>query len=133
MESVSQFFVGWFERAHMRNAIKNEFSRNPAARLKLFVGLKLFVFAALGLTFSVNIARAARSCHIHPLGVDAKNAEARIVEWYKSLEECELANKKLFGGLGICHCLPDGIFGGTSDDEPFRRRHFGLPQDPSPE
>jgi hypothetical protein len=78
----------------MRNAIKNKFSRNPAAGLKLFIGFKLFVFAALGLTFSVNFARAARACHIHPLGMDAKGAEARIVEWYKSLEECELAKKK---------------------------------------
>jgi hypothetical protein len=32
------------------------------------------------------------------------------VEWYRSLEECEVANKKFFGGSGMCHCFPDGNF-----------------------
>jgi len=56
---------------------------------------------------SLNAAWAASSCHIHPLGMDMKEAVSRVIEWYSSLEECEMANKKLFRGSGMCHCFPD--------------------------
>ena len=63
-------------------------------------GFRLFTFAGLCLTWSLNAAWAADSCHIHPLGTDMKDAESCASEWYGSLEECEIANKKFFGGLG---------------------------------
>jgi hypothetical protein len=56
-------------------------------------GFRLFTFAGLCLTWSLNAAWAAGSCHIHPLGTDMKDAELRATEWYGSLEECEIANK----------------------------------------
>ena len=43
---------------------------------------------------------AAGSCHIHPLGTDMKDAELRVTDWYDSLEECEIANKRFYGGSG---------------------------------
>ena len=57
-------------------------------------GFRLFTFAGLCLTWSLNAAWAAGSCHIHPLGTDMKDAESRVIEWYSSLEECEMAKKK---------------------------------------
>ena len=78
---------------------------------------------------SLNAAWAASSCHIHPLGMDMKEAESRVIEWYSSLEECEMANKKLFRGSGICHCFPDGIFNRTDDDWRSRLKDYGTPQD----
>ena len=63
-------------------------------------GFRLFTFAGLCLLWSLNAAWAAGSCHIHPLETDMKETESRRVEWYSSLEECEMANKKLFRGSG---------------------------------
>jgi len=34
-----------------------------------------------------------------------KDAELHVTEWYDSLEECEIANKKFYGGSGMCHCF----------------------------
>jgi len=96
-------------------------------------GFRLFTFAELCLTWSLNAAWAAGSCHIHPLGTDMKDAELRATEWYGSLEEFEIAIKKFHGGLGICHCFPDGIFNGRGDDWRPRLRDFSPPQDPPSE
>ena len=63
-------------------------------------GFRLFTFAGLCLTWFLNAAWAASSCHIHPLGTDMKKAESRAVEWYSSLEECEVANKKSLADQG---------------------------------
>ena len=59
-----------------------------------------------------------------------KDTESRVIEWYSSLEECEIANKKFFGGRGMCHCFPDGLFNGRGDDWRSRPRDDGTPQDP---
>jgi hypothetical protein len=95
--------------------------------------LGLLTFALIWLIVSADIVWAAGSCHIHPLGVDAKEAETPAIEWYSSLEECEIANKKFFGGRGMCHCFPDGIFNGQGDDWRSRLRDYGTPQDPPSE
>jgi hypothetical protein len=68
-------------------------------------GFGLFTFARLCLMRSLNAAWAAGPCHIHPLGMDMEEAESRVTEWYGSLEECEIANKKFYGGSGMCHCF----------------------------
>jgi hypothetical protein len=90
---------------------------------------RLFTLAAICLTSFLNVAWAAGSCHIHPLGADVKDAESRVIEWYSSLEECEMANKEFFGGRGTCHCFPDGMFNGINDDWRSRPRDHGTPQD----
>ena len=69
------------------------------------LGFRLFAFAGLCLMWSFNAALAAGSCHVHPLGIDMKEAESRVMEWYSSLEDCEMANKKFFGGRGMCQCF----------------------------
>ena len=66
----------------------------------------------------------------HPLGMDMKEAESRVIEGYRSLEECEMANKKLFRRSGMCHCFPDGIFNRTGEDWRSRLKDYGTPQDP---
>ncbi len=93
-------------------------------------GFRVCAFAALCLASLLNSAWAAGSCHIHPLGADMKDTESRVIEWYSSLEECEIANKKFFGGRGMCHCFPDGLFNGRGDDWRSRPRDDGTPQDP---
>ena len=92
-------------------------------------GFRLFAFAGLCLTWFLNAAWAAGSCHIHPLRADMKDTELRVTEWYDSLEECEIANKKFYGGSGMCHCFPDGIFNRTGDDWRSRLKDYGTPQD----
>ena len=99
----------------------------------MIFGFRLFTFAGLGLSWSFNAVWAGDSCHIHPLETDMKETESRAVEWYSSLEECEVANKKFFGGSGMCHCFPDGIFNGINDDWRARRRDYSKPQDPPSE
>ena len=94
------------------------------------IGFKLLTFALIWLMGPVNAVWSAGSCHIHPLGTDAKEAERFIFEWYESMQECELANKKLFGGSGVCHCLPDGIFNRSGDDWRSWQRNFDAPQEP---
>jgi hypothetical protein len=93
------------------------------------IGVTSPAFALVGLALLSNIAGAAGSCHIHQLGIDPKEAEVRIVEWYKSLEECELAIRKFFGGTGVCHCLPDGIFNRSRDDWRSRPRDIDAPRE----
>ena len=96
-------------------------------------GFRLITFAGLCLIWSVHIAWAAGSCHIHPLGVDIKEAESSAFEWYSSLEQCEVANKKFFGGRGMCHCFPDGFINGEGDDWRSRLRDYGTLQEPPSE
>jgi len=95
-------------------------------------GFGLFTFARLCLMRSLNAAWAAGPCHIHPLGMDMEEAESRVTEWYGSLEECEIANKKFYGGSGMCHCFPDGIFNRTGDWR-SRVKDYGTPEDSSPD
>ena len=92
-------------------------------------GFRLFTFVGLCLTLSLNAAWATGSCHIHPLGIHMKEAESRVIEWYSSPEECEMANKKFFGGRGMCHCFPDGLFNGRGDDWRSMLRDYSTPQD----
>jgi hypothetical protein len=58
----------------------------------------LFTFAGLCLTWFLNAAWAAGLCHIHPVRTDMKDTELRVTERYDSLEECEIANKRIYGG-----------------------------------
>lgn len=95
-------------------------------------GFRLFTFAGLGL--SSPFGRVTHTIFIiHPLETDMKETESRAVEWSSSLEECEVANKKFFGGSGMCHRFPDGIFNGINDDWRARRRDYSRPQDPPSE
>jgi len=61
-----------------------------------------------------------------------KDTELRVTERYDSLEECEIANKRIYGGSGICHCFPDGIFNGSGDDWRWLK-DYGTPQDSLPD
>gem|GEM_PF-2652692 len=74
-------------------------------------------------------AMAAQVCHIHPPGTELKEPEIKDAQFYNSLEDCESANSKVFGGSGRCHCFPDGF--GRSREFDFRRRPvdpFGSPE-----
>ena len=95
----------------------------------MIFGFRLFTFAGLCLTWSLNAAWAAASCHIHPLGTNMNEAESRIIEWYGSFEECEMANKKFYGGRGMCHCFPDGLFDGRGEDWRSWKRDFAAPEE----
>jgi hypothetical protein len=37
----------------------------------------------------------------------AKQADQEPIRFYPSLEDCESANDKLYGGAGRCHCFSD--------------------------
>jgi hypothetical protein len=100
--------------------------------VKNFVGLKLFACAVAGVAWLSIEALAAGSCHIHPLGIEMKETQPRIIDWYDSLEECEMANKKFYGGRGMCHCFSDGPFDGRGDDWRSWNRNFGVPEDQRP-
>jgi hypothetical protein len=48
--------------------------------------------------------------------------------FYRTLDECELANAKYFGGAGRCHCFPDFSPRGQDDIWPQPWRDFALPE-----
>jgi hypothetical protein len=89
----------------------------------------LFLTVVIASAFFPRLSRASEICHIHPPGIDAKEAEARVIGWFESLEDCETANRKSFGGVGTCHCFPDGIFKRPFDDRRFSPGDFRAPKD----
>ena len=63
--------------------------------------------AALCVILTCELSWASGSCHIHPPGKESLEPEPRGLVLYDSLDDCEAANTKYFGGSGRCHCLPD--------------------------
>lgn len=66
-------------------------------------------------------------CHIHPPASDSAQTPP-IVGPYPSGEACELANERLFGGQGRCHCAFDW---GAASANPFLPVQPVLPEDPA--
>jgi hypothetical protein len=66
-------------------------------------------FAVFSVIFSWGLGWASASCHIHPPGKESLEPEPRDLVLYDSLDDCEVANTKYFGGAGRCHCFPDGF------------------------
>jgi hypothetical protein len=66
----------------------------------------LLATVVIGLTISSSFSWASESCHIHPAGQDSWESEFPG-HLYGSLDECESALAKYFGGAGRCHCFPD--------------------------
>jgi hypothetical protein len=64
---------------------------------------------ALSVTALSGFSWASETCHIDPLGGELPNAEVRRAPFYDSIDECETANMKNYGGRGRCHCLPNGF------------------------
>jgi hypothetical protein len=73
------------------------------------VARNLLVLAVLSVAFSWGLSWASGSCHIHPPGKESLEPEPRGLVLYDSLDDCEAANAKYFGGSGRCHCFPDGF------------------------
>jgi hypothetical protein len=69
----------------------------------------LLAGAVLCVVFSWGLSWASESCHIHPPGKESLEPEARGLVLYDSLDDCEAANAKYFGGGGRCHCFPEGF------------------------
>lgn len=76
----------------------------------------LLAGAAICVVFSWGLSWAVGNCHIHPSGKKSLEPEPRNGAWYDSLEDCEAANTKYFGGSGRCHCMPDGFLNGERGD-----------------
>jgi hypothetical protein len=89
----------------------------------------LLACAALCTVFSWALSGAARNCHIHPPGRESLEPEPRDGVWYDSLDDCEAANTKYFGGSGRCHCLPDGFLNWEGGDFwPLPKRDLEPPR-----
>jgi hypothetical protein len=130
-ELSQAFKLGWInvQGRKVDFALPNEFVRIQRPALRMLIRCRILIFAVLCLAWVSKNAWAAGSCHIHPLGIDMKEAESRIIEWYSSLDDCEMANKKLFGGRGTCHYFLDGLFNGRGDSWRSRLKDYGTPQD----
>jgi hypothetical protein len=89
----------------------------------------LLALAAFSVVFSWGLSWASASCHIHPPGKESLEPDARGLVLYGSLDDCEAANAKYFGGSGRCHCFPDGFMNWERGDffsEP--KRDFEPPR-----
>jgi hypothetical protein len=58
--------------------------------------------------------------------------EHREVDFYGSLEDCEAANAKYFGGSGRCHCFPDFMNKERGDIWNQPRRDIEMPRNRPP-
>lgn len=84
--------------------------------------------AALALAASLSAGADLDPCHIHP---PAALKEPEPVQFFRTLEECEGANRKLYGGAGRCHCFPDGFMNRDGSDG-WRFRQFDTPPERLP-
>jgi hypothetical protein len=93
------------------------------------VARNLLAFAAFSMVFFWGLSWASVSCHIHPPGKDSLEPESRGWVLYDSLDDCEAANAKYFGGSGRCHCIPDGFMNWERGDfSPQPKRDFEPPR-----
>jgi hypothetical protein len=90
-------------------------------------GRRIVVGVALGLAASLDFSWAVQSCHIHPPGRDVVESGLPKLPLYASLDECESANARYFGGAGRCHCFPDFSPRQQRDPWPEPRRDFEIP------
>ena len=88
----------------------------------------LVLIAVLGLAISSDFSWAFESCHIHPPGRDLLESEFPRRPLYSSLDECESANAKYFGGTGRCHCFPDFSPRDQADIWPQPKRDWEFPR-----
>jgi hypothetical protein len=84
--------------------------------------------AALSSAVYSSLSWAAEICHIHPAGYKRVEPKDREPNYYGSIDECEASNKKLYGGMGWCHCFTDEFLKGSGDWRD-RQRDFKLPQE----
>jgi hypothetical protein len=90
------------------------------------------MLAAMSLLLSLSAAADPQTCHIHP-PTALRDLESEPVQLYPSLQECESANRKVYGGTGRCHCSPDGFMNREGIDSwRFRQWNFEMPSDRIP-
>ncbi len=93
----------------------------------------LVVCAALFIALPTALNASSESCHIHPPGWESKEPEPRGLEVYASLQECESANARYYGGRGRCHCIPDIFTNPERRDFWFAPpEYFGPPRQERP-
>jgi hypothetical protein len=90
----------------------------------------LLALAAWSVVFFSGLVWSSGTCHIHPPGKESVGEpEPRGLDLYDSLDDCEAANTKYFGGSGRCHCLPDGFMNWQRGDfSPQPKRDFEPPR-----
>jgi hypothetical protein len=105
--------------------LKCSFGLSPIERL-------LKAIMPMVLALSLDSGSDPHTCHIHaPVLPKADAPEAARV--YRSLHECESANRKLYGGGGRCHCVPDAYMDrGIIDNGRFRNWELDTPQERLP-
>jgi hypothetical protein len=69
----------------------------------------MLVLVAWSVVFFSGLGWSSGTCHIHPPGKESVEPKPRGLVLYDSLDDCEAANAKYFGGSGRCHCFPDGF------------------------
>jgi hypothetical protein len=84
--------------------------------------------AVVALALSLKLASAAdfEPCHMHP---PATLKEPEPIQFFPTLQDCESANRKVYGGLGLCHCIPDGFMGRDGVDS-WRARPWNFETPP---
>ena len=96
--------------------------------LLLISARNLFATGVIGLVITASSSSGAfESCHIHPAGEDARESEFPGLQLYGSIDECESALAKYFGGAGRCHCFPDFMPRDQGDIAPQPKRDFEAP------
>ena len=81
----------------------------------------LFVAAALLST----VSWAKEACHIDPVEGELSIEEVRKAPFYDTIDECDAAKMKQYGGRGRCHCLPLGFLNKLPDQFFDRQRSEG--------
>lgn len=97
--------------------------------LLLISARNLLATGVIGLVITASSSSGAfESCHIHPVGQDSLESEIPGLQLYGSLDECESAVAKYFGGAGRCHCFPDFMPRDETGNAPQPKRDFEPPR-----
>jgi hypothetical protein len=88
----------------------------------------LLLSVVICVAISSDLSWALESCHVHPPGKEPVEPEFPRLRLYSSLDECESANAKYFGGAGRCHCFPDFMNKERSDIWNQPRPYIEMPR-----
>ena len=77
--------------------------------------LALLASLFVGGTVLSTYSWAKEACHIDPVEGELSIDEVRNAPFYETIDACDAAKMKQFGGRGRCHCLPLGFLNKLPD------------------
>jgi hypothetical protein len=76
----------------------------------------------LSATVLTSYSWAKEACHIDPVDGELSIEEVRKAPFFDTVDECDEAKMKQYGGRGRCHCIPLGFLNKLPDQFFDRQR-----------